>query len=191
MLTEVPDLVRGMSLDHYHALIDGGLLEGMRIELLEGELVETVPNGPEHASTAHKIADAIRAAVPTGWQVRMQLPITVAPRSEPEPDVAVVADVDYVDDSRAHPTTAVLVVEVAWSSVRVDLLVKPGISAAAGVPEYWVVDVDERVVHVHRGVLETGYASVTVHREGVLTSATDPAISIDPEAVLPRPLSAD
>jgi Uma2 family endonuclease len=70
-------------------------------------------------------------------------------RSVPEPDVAVVPGrhTDYV---RAHPTTALLVVEVSDSSLAQDRLTKTAIYATAGVPEYWIVNLRDDVVEVHR-----------------------------------------
>lgn len=114
---------------------------------------------------------------------RVELPLAVPPRSEPEPDVAVVRD---EDDSRRHPSWALLVVEVSRSSLVVDLEVKSLIYAAAGVPEYWVVDPDERVVHVHRVPGADGYGDVTRQRGPILTSATEPVCTLDLAAVLPR-----
>lgn len=94
----------------------------------------------------------------------------------------VVPDEDY---RRQHPTIAVLVVEVARSSLATDLEAKPQIYAAAGVAEYWVVDLDARVVHVHRGRRDDGYAEVSLHAAGALVSGTEPPFTLDLEAVLP------
>ncbi len=182
VLRLVPERVRGLRLSEYDALVAAGLLEGERVELLEGELVEVAPTSPEHAWTTERVADALRDQRPTGWRVRTQQPLAVPPSSEPEPDVAVVRDQDY---SHAHPRTALLVVEVARSSRETDLQVKPALYATAGVQEYWVVDPDERVVHVHRRRQQDGYGEVSVHRSGVLRSDTEPPFTLDLDAVLP------
>ena len=81
------------------------------------------------------------------YLVAAQVPLALSDFSEPEPDVTVVDRA--ARDSEQHPTTAHLVVEVAESSLRTDLGHKPRLYAAAGVPQYWVVDLraDEVVVH--------------------------------------------
>lgn len=93
-----------------------------------------------------------------------------------------VRDEDY---GHVHPSTALLVVEVARTGLDADLQVKPALYAAAGVAGYRVVDPGERVVHVHRQPGAGGYADVTVQREGVVRSAMDPSFALDPQAVLP------
>ena len=167
----------------YDALILAGRLDGEPVQLIEGVLVETPPISPEHSSTVGRVATALRRQLPPGWDVRDQQPLRVPPHSEPEPDVSVVRDEDY--DHR-HPDTALLVVEVAWSSLELDLEAKPGVYAGAGVTEYWVVDIERRVVHVHRRPVDGAYDEVVVHRAGPLVSATEPSFTLDPESVLPR-----
>jgi len=178
----VPETVRGLSLEQYDFLVAAGQLDGERVELLAGELVSVPQISPEHASTVDKLADLLRAQLPAGWRVRAQSPLAVPPGSEPEPDVAVVPDGDY---DHQHPRTALLVVEVSVSTPRTDLDVKAAVYAAAGVAEYWVVDIAARVVHVHRAVTAGGYGVVTEY-EGVLRSRTEPAFAVDLRDVLPR-----
>src|SRR3989442_7497174 len=85
----------------------------------------------------------------TRWDVRTQGPIALDPRSEPEPDVSVVrgSPRDYRD---AHPTSPALVVEVALASLRLDRTRKCRAFARAGVPEYWIVNLLDRALEVHR-----------------------------------------
>jgi Uma2 family endonuclease len=80
--------------------------------------------------------------------IRPQLPLTLAD-SEPEPDLAVVPTREE-DAARRHPSSALLVIEISDSSVRHDLKVKARIYAKAGIPEYWVVDVQQRRIVVLR-----------------------------------------
>jgi Uma2 family endonuclease len=99
------------------------------------------------------VARATRAlvlAVGDRAVVRTQLTLVAGPHSVPEPDVAVVPGW-YDDYDRAHPRAALLVVEVADTSLAQDRLTKSGIYAAAGIPEYWIVDVRDQRVEVHRG----------------------------------------
>lgn len=182
VLAVAPESFRGLLTEEYEALVGAGLLTGQPVELLEGVLVEVAPISPEHASTVTAIADALRAQMPSGWRVREEKPLRVPPSSEPEPDVAVVRDTDL---SRAHPSTALLVVEISVSSAPVDLEVKPGVYAAAEVDEYWVVDVPARRVHVHRQRRAGGYDDVQELPAGPLRSGTAPVLEVDVAAALP------
>lgn len=120
--------------DEYHRLAEIGILGGdERVELLEGEIVEKVTNNPPHATALGKTGDILRTIFLTGYIIRDQIPLGASAHSEPEPDVMVVPGTrdDYADH---HPTpsNAVLVVEVADSSLRTDRGRKAKIYAAAG-----------------------------------------------------------
>ncbi len=181
LLRLAPEQVRGLSAVQYDALVAAGMLDGQRVELLEGVLVEVAPSSPEHSATVRAVARALLEQLPSGWDVREEKPLRVSPSSEPEPDIAVVRDADW---STAHPTTALVLVEVARTSLVVDLEVKPAVYAAAGVREYWVIDLAARVVHVHRRPTRDGYDEVVVHRAGPLRSSTEPVIVLDVADVL-------
>lgn len=134
----------------YERMIEAGILdEDARIELLEGQLVVREPQGSPHATAIQLTAEALRVAFGPGWSVRVQLPLALDDLSEPEPDVAVVpgAPRDYRE---AHPSRPVLVVEVAGASLGLDRTVKAGLYARAGVPDYWIVNLVERVLEVRR-----------------------------------------
>jgi Uma2 family endonuclease len=156
---ESPELHR-WSADEYHQLIEsGGFDEDTRIELIDGLLLDMSPKSAEHEYALAWLDRQIQLAVDGDrLQVRVQMALSLG-ASEPEPDLAVVEQ----DASRPyHPGTAALVIEVAASSQRRDLGVKPRIYARAGIPLYWVVDLDERRAVVHSRPSEDGYHSVEV-----------------------------
>ncbi len=96
-----------------------------------------------------------------GRLVMTEDPVVTPDRlSAPEPDIAVVEPGEYLD---GFPTSAFIVIEVAKTSLKTDLHVKPPLYAAMGVPDFWVVDVAARRVHVHREPTADGYARITVH----------------------------
>ena len=95
--------------------------------------------------------------------MRVQLPLAVSDDSEPEPDLAVVAP---RQDWSSHPASALLVIEVADSSIASDLRVKADLYAAAAVPEYWVVDLAQAVVIVHSDPSGGRYGSIATRRRG-------------------------
>jgi Uma2 family endonuclease len=115
-------------------------------------------------------------------RVRVQSPFVAPDESEPEPDVAVVAPGAYLD---GHPRTASLIVEVADSSLARDRA-KAKLYAAASVDEYWVVNLVDDVVEVHREPLGEGYATTTLHVRGdVLRLTRFPDVAVRVEDVLP------
>lgn len=174
------DRFRGLRVVEYDALVATGLLDGEPLELIEGALVRVSPQGAGHAEAIGRVMRALDPQVPAGWQLRIQTPLALGDRSEPEPDVAVVPEADY---SHAHPTAAALVVEVSASSRPVDLGLKARMYAAGGVGEYWVLDLAARVLVVHRRPGPTGYGELSEHT-GVVASA-EPALTLDTAAVLP------
>jgi Uma2 family endonuclease len=110
------------------------------------------PANPRHAVATDKTAEALRTALSGRAAVRVQNAFLAGPRSVPEPDVAVVAG--RLDDyAREHPTAALLLVEIADSSLPQDRLTKARVYAAAAVaavPEYWIVNLRDDTVEVHR-----------------------------------------
>jgi Uma2 family endonuclease len=133
----------------YERLVDLGLFVGERLELLDGMLVMREPQGSPHAAIVIQIGQLLAAAFGAGWHPRLHSPLALGQDSEPEPDVAVVAGMPR-DYFVAHPTTAALVVEVADSSLRLDRRYKAAVYARAGLPDYWIVNLVDRVLEVHR-----------------------------------------
>lgn len=134
----------------YFNLVAAGIVSPEdRVELLEGVIVAMSPQNPPHAATTSQVDRALREAIGRRAAIRVQLPLLVGAYSAPEPDVAVVPgrESDYHD---THPTTALLVVEVADSSLLQDRLTKAAIYAAAGIPEYWLVNLRDECVEVFR-----------------------------------------
>jgi len=122
---------------------------GERLELLDGLLVVREPQGSRHAATIRRVLAALRRALGDVWQIDSQLPIALDADSEPEPDVSVVPR-----DSRAyrdaHPSRAVLIVEVAETSYRTDREHKTSLYARAGIPDCWIIDLAHDALEVHR-----------------------------------------
>lgn len=164
-----------------------------RLELIEGEVIQKVsPQKSPHATSIQLVVEALRKSFATGYAIRMQLPIVLGRRSEPEPDAAVVTG-SIRDYAQQHPTTAVLVVEVADTTLAFDRTTKAALYARAGIPEYWIVNLADRVLEVHRQPapmagqpLGHHYRSITRHTETETVSplaAPNAALSI--AALLP------
>lgn len=139
-----------MTVERYFALVDEGLLDpDDRVELLGGVVVAMSPRNPPHDTVVSLVDRALSRAVGERAAVRCQCSIILGRYSAPEPDVAVVAgrERDYLT---AHPQSALLVVEVADTSLAQDRLTKGALYAAAGIPEYWIVNLRADCVEVLR-----------------------------------------
>lgn len=155
-----------------------GMFRGERIELLYGRLVRMSPRGEPHAFSITRMTKLFIRALGDRADVRVQLPLAVSDVSEPEPDLAVVPPGDYLD---GHPRHALLVVEVAESSLDEDRRVKGPLYGAAGIPEYWIVNLVEGVVEIRRGPHADGYTTTTRHDRGealVLPGFPDVSIAV-------------
>ena len=133
------------------------MLVGEPIELLRGRLVTVMPQGTRHGNLVAWLGRELTLALGRGCMVRQQLPFAATDDSEPEPDLAVTRD---EPDRRSHPSTALLVIEVADSSLDRDREDKAPIYAQAGVPEYWIVDVNTATIEVLTHPGPDGYLCV-------------------------------
>jgi Uma2 family endonuclease len=138
----IEERVHRLSSAEYRRMVDSGALEGLRVELLEGLLVDMTPQGERHARVIQRLMRLCSARMDV---LRVQMPLAVAEGWVPEPDVALAAS--DPDPSR-HPSTAMLVVEVAVSSQAIDRG-KARAYAGAGIPRYWLVDLPREVVLDH------------------------------------------
>ena len=133
----------------YDRLVDLGIFVGERLELLDGLLVVKAPQGSPHAAIVGHVGQVLRSIFGEGWHTRLQAPLALDEESEPEPDGAVVAG-GHRDYLSAHPATAALVVEFADSSLRLERRLKAGLYARARLQEYWIVNLVDGGLEVHR-----------------------------------------
>jgi Uma2 family endonuclease len=139
--------VRPLRRAEYDKLVELGVFQGERIELLDGRLVKMSPIGPPHSSTIDKLTAACVARLSGRALVRVQNPFAALEVSEPEPDLAIVPLGNYETE---HPSTADLIIEVADSSLDYDRGPKLRVYAECGVPEYWIVNLVDRCIEVYR-----------------------------------------
>jgi Uma2 family endonuclease len=122
---------------------------GERLELIDGLLVIREPQNSRHATAVQLVRRALERAFGPGWDVRPQLPVALDDVSEPEPDTAVVPG-DPRDYRETHPSRPVLIVEVAGSRLAFDHRYKSSLYARAGLADYWVVNLVDHVLEIHR-----------------------------------------
>ena len=140
------------TLEEYEQLIALGLLEGKHVELIQGDIVTMAPMGEPHALTIMQLTEMLLPSFnsQTGYRLRAQMPIALPPLTcEPEPDVAIVP-LHGPTTVTGRPTSALLVVEVAESSLAYDRDHKGPLYAAAGIQEYWLVNLPEQRIELYR-----------------------------------------
>jgi Uma2 family endonuclease len=117
--------------------------------LLDGEVLVMPPPSPL-ASISHGLVEEwLRSVFPSSqYWVRSQLGMFFGINTDPVPDIAVVAGPPRAH--ARHPRTALLIVEIADTSLALDTGDKASLYAAAGIADYWVIDVNDRRLHVFR-----------------------------------------
>ncbi len=134
-----------LSVETWHWMVEKGLAPA-RAELLRGVIVEKMPKSPLHTKLVARLWSAFAAALGETHWVRKEEPLTLAD-SEPEPDIAIVPGQEA--DYQSHPVTALLVVEVAVTTLAEDRELA-NLYAEAGVTEYWIVNAVARAIEIYR-----------------------------------------
>lgn len=155
---------RRWSVEDYHRMIATGILgKSDRVELIDGYILEMVPQEPPHASTTSSFGNEFVLIFAGKAWVRQQLPLVINPNSEPEPDIAVVRiDQNRYRDRHPTPQDVYLLIEVANSTLKFDRQQKAQLYAQVNIPEYWIVDVKKRELWIMRNPQGSEYQSQTV-----------------------------
>lgn len=186
---DVPDEVEihPWTREEYERAAEAGVFGERRVELVAGTVYDLMtPQRSPHATAVHKALSAFHAAFPSGWYIRCQCPLALAPQSMPEPDIAVVVGEpdDYLEQ---HPSAAALVLEVVDSSQLHDRKRKAAIYVAAGIPEYWLLNLRFDALEVLRDPADGVYRSRQLyHRGTTLSPLAGPAMPIAVSDLLPR-----
>lgn len=157
------------TIEDYYGMAEAGILApDARVELLEGQILDMMPIGPFHSGTVNRLTNLFTRRSADRWITCGQNPVRMSERSEPQPDFALLRPREDFYTS-AHPTPAdvFLLVEVADSSVRFDREEKLPAYARAGIPEFWLINLVERVIEVYWDPSAAGtYASSQLLRPG-------------------------
>ena len=135
--------------DEYFRMCEAGFFNDRRVELIGGEIVEMAAQYDLHLAGVDLTASALQAAFGPGFWVRRQGTLDLSPLGVPDPDVAVTVG-GPSGARRTVPTSALLVVEVSDSSLNFDRNAKASLYAAGGVADYWIVNLVQRQLEVHR-----------------------------------------
>ncbi|MBM4001574.1 MAG: Uma2 family endonuclease [Planctomycetes bacterium] len=183
-MTTTDPQARFLTRDDYYRMAAEGLFTHQRVEFVGGEIRMMSPMNPAHAASLQLVARALESALGKDHCVRVQLPLRVDNRSEPEPDIAVVPGTPR--DYRQHPTTALIVVEISDTTLDFDRTRKRELYARAGIPEYWIVNLPDCRVEVQRVPLGGDYTQAfACDAAGTLASLAAPHVPIRVADLLP------
>ena len=166
------------SIADYHKMIAAGILSGRNIQLIDGELVEMSPEGIIHAAYGGSIADCLRQVMNEHAWIREAHPIILS-NSEPEPDIAIV-ELPKSKYFQSHPVPADIywLVEISDTTLTYDLTKKQEIYAAAGISEYWVVDIKDQKLIVFTQPQDSRYLSKSELTTGIVNPLSFPQVAI-------------
>jgi Uma2 family endonuclease len=188
LTTEAAFTLRKWTVKEYHKLGEMGFFHPEeRVELLSGNIIKMSAKGTAHTSATRRTASVLRDLLGNQAAIYTQDPIALDDNSEPEPDIAAVR-IDPFDYATHHPTPSevYLIIEVADSSLTFDREIKAKIYARSGIADYWVLNVNERQLHVFREPAVDGYQSEVILAETASISPIEfPAFNIAIEAMLP------
>jgi Uma2 family endonuclease len=139
------------------------------VELIEGELIDKMGKNRPHVNSVVLIMVWLQQVFGIRF-VNPEAPIDVRREdnliNEPEPDLIVLKrELSNFPIGNPQPEDLHLVVEVADSTLEFDLTTKAALYARARIVEYWVLDVNQRRLIVHRDPADGKYGTVTVYRE--------------------------
>jgi Uma2 family endonuclease len=169
------------SLDNYHQMIGSGLLDDRSLELIDGEIIEMSPEGVAHSFYCRGTAKYLRLLLGERAEISEAHPITLPNNdSEPEPDIAVVRTPDTLYQTRhPFPEDIFWLIEIANTTLVKDLGVKKDLYALAGIPEYWVMNLQTLELVVFRDLIDNEYRSEICLSSGTILPLAFPEISID------------
>jgi Uma2 family endonuclease len=165
------------SVADYHRMIAAGILCDRRVELLAGDIIQMSPEGPLHASRIRKIANYLRRLL-NGLALVSEAHRITLEQSEPEPDIAIVRLESRYDER--HPGTEDIfwLIEIYDTTLAVDLNKKKQIYAAAGISEYWVVNVEANSLATFHQPRENDYSLKYEMIQGELVPLAFPEITV-------------
>ena len=173
------------TIKEYHELVNSGLLEHRRVELIRGEIVEMPPEGKPHAYYSTESGNYLVRLLGDKAAIRPAKPITLPNQSEPEPDVAIVQPLgrEYLSH-HPYPENVFWLIEYSDSSLSKDLDIKTGVYAEVNIPEYWVVNLKAQTLIVFRNPQSGRYTSRQEYRSGSITALAFPNIPMAVRAII-------
>jgi Uma2 family endonuclease len=164
----------------YHRIIAAGILEGRKVELIGGEIIEMAPEGESHAYCSDEAGEYLMYLLGDRAKVRQGKPITLPlNNSEPEPDIAIIQRLGQnYREHHPYPENIFWLIEYSNSTLTKDLGIKNKIYAAAGIAEYWVVNLRTMELIVFRDPTDAGYQFRETLTHGNINPLAFPNVSV-------------
>ena len=172
---------RLINVEEYHRMVEAEILtEDDRVELINGEIIEMSPIGSKHAAIVDRISNTLMACLAGKAIVRVQSPVQISGLSEPEPDVVLLRPkADFYAQGHPRPEDVFLIVEVADTSHVYDREIKLPLYADAGIPEFWLVDLEKMQIEAHRKPRGNEYAIREMIKGNQVVMLHELGLSID------------
>ena len=185
---QAPTLHR-FNADEYHRMAELGFLApDARVELIEGQIHDMSPIGPNHGAVVMQLTEIFSEYGKKRWIVSVQNSVRLDMHSEPEPDLVLLKRApDYYRSHLPAADDVLLLIEVADSSLDFDRRKKLPIYARAGIPEVWIVDLQESAIEVYREPHFTGYEQKIIYRpRDKVSPAAFPDVKVNVGELLKR-----
>lgn len=148
-VVSAPTLYR-LSITEYLAILESGALaDAEHIELLDGWMVQKMTKNPRHRNGVSRARRLLESVLPEGWFVETEQSV-ITLNNLPEPDIMVIrGDIAQLPDRHFEAQELGLVVEVSDSSLPIDRTAKYRLYAAAPIPEYWILNLNNNTLEVY------------------------------------------
>lgn len=166
-------LKRKLSIDEYHRMVEAGIIQAdERVELIHGEIIEMSPIGDKHLAIAGRINALLTPRLLGSCTVHVHSPVKIRSYSEPEPDLMVTPyRNDYYAQTGIYPQDVLLLIEVADTSIGKDINIKIPLYAEAGIPEVWIIDVNQDQVLQYTSIKDNSYRhQLSMGREEMISA---------------------
>lgn len=155
------------SVDDYYRMGAAGVFKpGDRVELIRGAIVQMNPIGNRHARCVNRLGALLYRTYGEVAEINLCNPVRLDDTSEPQPDFALLRFSLPQRESHPGPADVLVAIEVSDSSIRYDRNVKAPLYAEAGIPEYWVVDLEAETVEIRRQPSKSGYRELQTLARG-------------------------
>ena len=163
---------RLFTVKEYHLMSEAGVFgNNERVELIEGEIIQMAAIGKRHAARVDRLANYFYREVRKPAIIRVQNPICLNDKSEPQPDLVLVQTrADFYEESLPNSQDILLLVEVSDSTIDFDRDVKVPNYARSGIQEVWLWDLEVNCLEVYRSPTANGYSSMQKIAGGAIVS---------------------
>ena len=163
----------------------GILKPGDRLELINGEIYEMTPKESKHAAIVNKLAMLLNDGIEERAIIRIQNPVRLDYKNEPEPDISILEyRADFYTSTHPVPADVLAIIEVSNASIKFDKEVKAPLYALHSIPKYWSLDLENNTIEVRSNPKEGTYSETQVYMPGDDVNLLDKKLSVNDVLIL-------